>query len=342
MEQSVRLDKYLWAIRVFKTRSDAADAIRNNRVTANSSTGNDISGDGSASNPVRTIKRAIELACDNATIYLTGEFIGEGNREIVLDSTTSHDLTFVGIDDAVVDGQNKYWLFEITNGNAAFINISLDNAYKEGFGGAIYIHPKFNLTLNNVFAKYNYVTNGGCGAVVYGGNIDINGGEFTDNRASIRGGAIVSIGHINMNGSSFIGNNVNTEGAAIYASTVNITDSIFLRNAVHGSGGAIFLSATVKSSVIDNTLFESNMATEEYGGAISTKANLIVTNSHFVKNIAYGSAAIDNSGNLTVINCDFDRNNATSRDAGAVSNLAIAKIINSTFTNNVAFRYAPK
>lgn len=33
MEQSVRLDKYLWAIRVFKTRSDAADAIRNNRVT---------------------------------------------------------------------------------------------------------------------------------------------------------------------------------------------------------------------------------------------------------------------------------------------------------------------
>ena len=35
MEQSVRLDKYLWAVRVFKTRSDAADAIRNNRVTVN-------------------------------------------------------------------------------------------------------------------------------------------------------------------------------------------------------------------------------------------------------------------------------------------------------------------
>ena len=28
----VRLDKYLWAVRIFKTRSDAADAIRNNRV----------------------------------------------------------------------------------------------------------------------------------------------------------------------------------------------------------------------------------------------------------------------------------------------------------------------
>ena len=31
----VRLDKYLWAVRVFKTRSDAADAIRTNRVLVN-------------------------------------------------------------------------------------------------------------------------------------------------------------------------------------------------------------------------------------------------------------------------------------------------------------------
>ena len=35
MGTTVRLDKYLWAVRIFKTRSDAADAIRNNKVTVN-------------------------------------------------------------------------------------------------------------------------------------------------------------------------------------------------------------------------------------------------------------------------------------------------------------------
>ena len=60
----IRLDKYLWAVRVFKTRSDAADAVRTNKVTVN----------GAYAKPSREVKIGDVIAVRN-------ELLPAGERE---------------------------------------------------------------------------------------------------------------------------------------------------------------------------------------------------------------------------------------------------------------------
>ena len=57
----IRLDKYLWAVRIFKTRSDAADAVRNNKVTVN----------GAYAKPSREVKTGDRIAVRKMQITYT-------------------------------------------------------------------------------------------------------------------------------------------------------------------------------------------------------------------------------------------------------------------------------
>ena len=61
----VRLDKYLWAVRVFKTRSDAADAIRNNKVSVN----------GAWAKPSREVKIGDEIAVRKQQVVYSYEVL---------------------------------------------------------------------------------------------------------------------------------------------------------------------------------------------------------------------------------------------------------------------------
>lgn len=59
--EAIRLDKYLWAVRVFKTRSDAAEAIRTNKVSVN----------GAWAKPSREVKTGDEIAVRKQQITYT-------------------------------------------------------------------------------------------------------------------------------------------------------------------------------------------------------------------------------------------------------------------------------
>ena len=61
MTPSARLDKWLWAARIFKTRSIAADACKNNRVQIN----------GALAKPARTVKEGDRVSVRKPPVTYT-------------------------------------------------------------------------------------------------------------------------------------------------------------------------------------------------------------------------------------------------------------------------------
>lgn len=66
MAEEVRLDKYLWAIRAFKTRSEATEACKGNRVKVN----------GSEAKPSKMIRVGDMLEVRKAAIHYTWRAVG--------------------------------------------------------------------------------------------------------------------------------------------------------------------------------------------------------------------------------------------------------------------------
>ena len=100
----------------------------------------------------------------------------------------------------------------------------------------------------------------------------------------------------------------------------------------------VLFNITSGYTVCLSNLTMVNAYSNDFGGVIVNNGKLTVNYCSFENNTAYGAAAIDNSGVLTVIGSYFYNNKATDRDAGAISNMGTATIINSTFDSNKASR----
>ena len=104
-----------------------------------------------------------------------------------------------------------------------------------------------------------------------------------------------------------------------------------------GNRGPIFKISDISTVSLTNLTFK-NAFTNAVGSAVINSGNLYVDNVKFINNSARYSPAIDNRGNLSVINSYFEANYAFFYDGGAISNMGNLTVINSTFINNTALR----
>ena len=90
-----------------------------------------------------------------------------------------------------------------------------------------------------------------------------------------------------------------------------------------------------------NNVIMANGYSSGYCAGISNVGTLIVNNSTFINNTAYGSAAIDSTGVILINNSNFINNTSSGKDCGAISNVdnnAYATITNTNFIGNSASR----
>ncbi len=249
------------------------DAEIKSIIYVNSSNGDDRLGDGSKENPVKTIARAIALVEENGTIIMNGVFKGNGNIRLGIASSINN-ITFVGVNNAIIDGEHRYWIFSITDGTFTFENLTFQNAYYAGYGAAIknqagYLYVK-NCTFNdNIAQGSSAIDNTGYLVVidsdfnrniatVYDGGALSSSWEayiinstFTNNRAYQNGGAMKNYeeGYLYIEGCDFrdntaTGSSKGSYGGAVYswASDAEIFLSNFTDNQANTKGGAIYAS----------------------------------------------------------------------------------------------------
>lgn len=162
--------------------------------------GSDEIGDGSINAPFKTISYAINQATTNSrdiVIHIRcGTYAGELNTMLVLSSMNNITLIGSGLNDTVIDGENRYYLAEITEGpnKIVFTNLTVKNMFYNQ-SSAIIVNKGANLYLSNV-GLIN--CDGDEKVISNNGNLYVDNVVFKDN-ANSSSGLITGEGLVKIN-----------------------------------------------------------------------------------------------------------------------------------------------
>ncbi|WP_321423206.1 PKD domain-containing protein [uncultured Methanobacterium sp.] len=259
-----------------------------------STTGNDVTGDGSSGNPFATIQYGTNCAVNGGTVHLaSGTYTGTGNMGLII----TRNVTIVGENPAstILNGQKSSNFFTVNSGvNVTIANLTLANGTATN-GGAI----SNNGILSANYCNFNGNTANNQGGAIYnfnGATATFNGCNFINNIANISyGGALYNYNcTATLYNCNFINNNANTWGGAIcnaWNGTLNMINCAITNNSVTSQGGAIANVGVNAILNLTNCNLSGNTATSQ-GGAIYNNGIVNAKFTSFVNNNAPSGSAI--------------------------------------------------
>ena len=315
------------------------NAPRDVFVSAN---GSDVTGDGSESNPYRTIAKAIENALNHSIIYVS---CGNYNESDIL---INKNLTLISLGGKSSIDCAGNQLFNISEHSSFTISgFIIKNAHNVE-GGSVFINNG-RLTISNscIFNSSSYFDNSN---PVFDRDLTYDDGGLksaytVDCRRTGMGGVILNRGELVINSTVFSNNMGHWGGVIADFGKTSIESSLFDSNAgVHG--GAIF-SNTTSSMNVKDCIFNNNVALTSIDYCairLYTTSWSIDEGNHHQRQSACEldtgvGGAIYANNDIFVENSQFISNSA--RTGGAIASysgksLPSLELRNSTFLNNRA------
>ena len=244
--------------------------------------GSDDIGDGSGSNPYKTIQRAINASYDGDTILVARGFYQENleisYKDIILTSQHiySHDST--DIIETIINGDSISRVVNVIFSDNIVINgFTIEDGWIFGFNdnGVGISVSNSNATITNNIIRNNVTTfSPGAGIYCISTNASIKHNVVCNNTTTdSTGGGIAGIGCPSI----IIENNYITENTALsgggiycYKSEAYISNNDINQNSITYRGGGIYLAEGRNSSLIENNSIHDNNGSGLYAGGSNT------------------------------------------------------------------------
>lgn len=242
------------------------------------------------------------------------------------DLDINDDLTLQGAGSGttIIDGVKLDRVLDINGSHTVMImDVTVQNG-SSSTGGCI-SGGSADLVLTRVVVRDGIASADGGAVYISGGSLVANDSEFLNGTARRGGGVYLFNSSAGFHHSTIAGNSVSpgtsAQGGGIYyrdstgrTKLLQITDSIIRGNSATDDGGGIENYEgdvhMTRSTIRDNTSGDDGGGIENDNH--NTGGFLTVTASVFLNNLAMNSGAIDNDGELTIVNSTITGNTANS------------------------------